>query len=54
MKTTEQEKKFMSGLIDEFKAFVIDAMGNEVHADFADHNDFLKVCLETFIDLKGE
>jgi hypothetical protein len=46
------KKVFMARLIDEFKDFVADAIDEGYHDEFDDHFDFLKMCLQTFADLK--
>jgi hypothetical protein len=45
-----QEQKFMYGLLDEFRAFVIDSMADNMHEDFDDHLTFIKASLESFTD----
>ena len=47
-----QEQKFMTGLLDEFKDFVLDAMFQEIHNDFEDHHEFLKMALNEFIEMQ--
>ena len=42
------KKKFMADLVDEFKAFVLDALGEGIDEDFADHHDFLKASLRAW------
>ncbi len=49
-----QEQKFMYGLMDDFRAFVIDSMSEGHHNDFTDHHDFIRACLETFINMQEE
>lgn len=46
-----QEQKFMTGLLEEFKDFVIDSMADGQHLEFEDHHDFLKACMATWIDM---
>jgi len=53
------EIEFMNNLIDEFKVFVSDSMKDGMHLtpdqnESMDHNEFLKMALEAFIDLKSE
>jgi hypothetical protein len=50
----EQEKEFMSSLMQKFTQFVNDSMDQGVHKDFNDHYDFLAASLETFKDLNED
>jgi hypothetical protein len=49
-----QEQKFMYGLLDDFRAFVIDSMGDGLHEEFADHHAFLAAALETFEGIQNK
>ncbi len=54
MNAKTREISFMMGLLDEFKAFVADQMAEGMHDEFNDHHDFIKACLELWVDLLDE
>jgi hypothetical protein len=48
-----QKTKFMLALVDEFKDFMSVSIEEGHHENFPDdHFEFLKVCMETFIEMK--
>ena len=53
-KRDTQEQKFMAGLLDEFKAFVLESMAEGHHDNYADHHDFLKDSLKTWSEYVQE
>lgn len=43
-----QEQELMAELLDEFKAFVLDSMHDEMHKDFVDDLEFLSAAFKTW------
>lgn len=52
--TVEQQKKYISKMLDRHRDFIMDSIEQGHTANFEDHLDFLAAATENFIDSEGE